>query len=234
MCQLLHLHVKFIMFRLQTCLGGCFLILVYRQKESKRHKSNSAFQRTIKIVIICVLFWGSKTTCQLTSSHFLQTPGILLFGLVFQSGHQNARTSIHGSERRQSLGSKVQPRVPPPVPEPRSVLPPIPPYFSLLHEQLQVTDDLLKSAATCCQMLHGDVVQVDLLHFLVAGFVQKAEQVQHAVRGGTVTLQGSEPIAQNGHPICTEPCVPHCPLHQLHAPKIQGSVQEALQCWNFD
>ena len=81
--------------------------------------------------------------------------------------------------------------------------------------------------ATCRQMLHGHVVQIHLLHFLVAGFVQKAEQVQHAVRGGTVRLQGSQRICQSGRPIC-------CPLDQLHTPKIQGSVQEVFQCWNLN
>ena len=162
---------------------------------------------------------------------------VLLFGLLFQSGHQNARTSVHGLEPWQSLGSKAWPPHPQ-GPEPRGDLIEIPPFcFSLLHGQLGITDGLPKGAASCCQMLQGDVVQVHLLHFLVAGFQQKEKQVQHTLRGGTrtVTLQGSEDIAPKGPPIClNETCGSHCRLAQLHGPKIQGSVQEALQCWNFN
>ena len=173
-CQLLHLHVKFIMFHLQICLGGCCLMPTTKNKLSKKHKSYTPTE--------------GQNLFHLGSSH--------LFGLVFHSSHQNAHTSVQGSENRQILGSKAPPRsVRPPVPEPRRDLTKIPPFFSPLHGQLQVTDDLPKRTATCCQMLHGDVVQIHLSHFLVAGFVQKAEQVQHALRGGTVRLQGSEDFA---------------------------------------
>ena len=165
-------------------------------------------------------FGSQKQSANWVQSHFLQTRGvILLFGLLFQSGHQNARTSVHGL---QILGSKAWP--PAQVPNPRRTTIP---SFSLL------TDDHPKSAASRRDLLQGDVVQVHLLHFLLAGFVQKAEQVQHVLRGGTVALQGSEVIAPTGRPIYIyEPCGSHCPLHQLHGPKIQGSVQEVFQCSN--
>ena len=103
-------------------------------------------------------------------------------------------------------------------------------FFPFFRAKL---DDLPKSTATCCQVLHFDVVQVHLLHFLIAGFVQKWKQVHHVLWWGTVTLERSERFVQKEHPPCTDPCVAQCLLNQLQAPKIQRSVQDVLQCWYF-
>ena len=170
---------------------------------------------------------GLKNKIPMSSSHLLN--------LVFQPDHQNARTSVHGPEPPQILVSKTRQR---PVrvkeTEPGHAMIAIP-RFSPVHSQLEVTNGLPKSTATCRDLLHGDIVQVHLLNHFVAWFGPKEKQVQHRLRSGAVTLQGSPGLAPKGRPVyLNDPCVPHCPLHQLHAPKIQGSVPEVSQCWYFN
>ena len=58
LCQLLHLNVKFILLRVQACLGGCCLIPSTKKQTLKKSQGLlSSFQRWIQIFII----WGSKT-----------------------------------------------------------------------------------------------------------------------------------------------------------------------------
>ena len=123
---------------------------------------------------VLVFISGSKTKYPIEfSRHFLQRRVVLLLGLLFQSGHQNAGTSVHGPELRQILGSQVRNPVQPlraqEVAQPRRDLTTIP-GVALLHGQLNITNDLLKSIVTCCQMLHGDVIQIHFLQHLVVWF----------------------------------------------------------------
>ena len=58
LCQLLHLNVKFILLRVQACLGGCCLIPPTKKHTLKKSQGlPSSFQRRIQILFI----WGSKT-----------------------------------------------------------------------------------------------------------------------------------------------------------------------------